>query len=111
MAKGDFLGEFETLVLMGLIHLGAKGYGAALSRYLADHAGRNVAPGAIYTTLTRLETKGYVSSALGPPTATRGGRAKRLYTIRPPGRLALYRSLTAIERLRETLPLGWAMGE
>jgi PadR family transcriptional regulator PadR len=111
MAKGDTLGEFEQLVLMALIHLDDRAYGAAVQRVLAGQADRNVAAGAVYTTLHRLENKGYVSSRQGKPTAARGGRAKRLFKIDAPGRWALYQSLRAIERMRETLPLGWAMGE
>ena len=111
MAKGDVLGEFEQLVLMALIVLGENAYGAAVRRLLRDQADRDVAAGAVYTTLQRLEDKGFVSSRPGKPTAARGGRAKRLFRIAPPGRWTLYQSLKTIEQMREALPLGWAMGE
>ena len=114
MSKGNFLGEFEQLVLMGLIHLepphGTGGYGAALKRFLADRADRNIAEGAIYTTLKRLETKGLVTSQMSAPLPKRGGRSRRLYTIHPAGRFQLYKSLSALDRVKDTLPLGWAMG-
>jgi len=35
--------------------------------------GREVSTGAIYATLGRLETKGYLNSSLGDPTPERGG--------------------------------------
>lgn len=40
-----------------------------------------MAVAAIYATLQRLEGKGLVSSALGDPTAARGGRAKRYFRV------------------------------
>jgi DNA-binding PadR family transcriptional regulator len=86
------MGEFERLVLLTLIRLKDQAYGVAIRQHLSSALGRDVAIGAVYTTLQRLEDKGYVSSSLGEPTAARGGRAKRFFHIEAPGADALTRS-------------------
>ena len=55
--------------------------GQAVSWYIAEQTGREVAIGSVYAALERLERKGMVSSALGEPSAERGGRAKRYFQI------------------------------
>jgi DNA-binding PadR family transcriptional regulator len=50
---------------------------------------RDIARGALYATLARLEDKGLLRSALGDPTPERGGRAKRFYEVTPSGLLAI----------------------
>ena len=54
---------------------------------------------AVYKTLDRLEGKGAVRSHVGEPTAERGGRAKRVYQVTPPGLRALRASLSAVRRM------------
>ncbi len=101
MAKGDNLGEFEQIALLALIRLRANAYGASIRQEIAERTGRDVSVGAVYTTLERLERKGFVSSARGEPTPERGGRAKRYYKIEAPGEHALQKS-------RETMDRMWA---
>jgi DNA-binding PadR family transcriptional regulator len=88
---GTYLGEFEQLVLLAILRLDADAYGATIRRLIEEATGRAVAIGAMYTTLERLQAKGYVSSRLGEPTTERGGRRRKLYTLAAPGRLALAR--------------------
>jgi len=83
------VGPFEELVLMVLIRLGSNAYGMTIRQELAQRTGKDVSIGAVYTTLERLERKGYVSSRLGDPTPERGGRAKRYFRIEAPGEEAL----------------------
>ena len=97
------LGEFEQLVLLAILRLGDHAYGVTIRGELAARGGRNVAPGALYTALERLEAKGAVSSRMGDPTPQRGGRAKRYVTVTPQGRKALTRAVQAYERLLEGL--------
>lgn len=103
MGKSDSLGEFEQVALLALIRLRADAYGARIRREIAERAGRDVSLGAIYTTLERLERKGFVSSARGAPTPERGGRAKRYYKIEAPGAHALQRSRESMDRMWEGL--------
>lgn len=85
------VGEFEQLVLMALVRLGADAYGVNIRAEIEARTGRAIAPGALYTTLNRLETRGFVASRLGDPTPERGGKRKRLYTVQPPGERELAR--------------------
>ena len=60
----DYLGEFEQLVLLALARLGDDAYGVTIRGELAERAGRDVAPGAMYTALERLESKGLIASRM-----------------------------------------------
>ena len=55
-------------------------------------------------TLDRLERKGLLRSRLGEPTAERGGKAKRLYTLAAAGRHALRATLQGTEAMLQGLP-------
>src|SRR5688572_16025037 len=85
------LGEFEQLILLALIRLGADAYGVTIREEIEARTGRAISPGALYTALTRLEKRGLVASRLGDPTPERGGKRKRLYTLQPAGERALAR--------------------
>jgi PadR family transcriptional regulator, regulatory protein PadR len=93
------LGDFEQLVLMGVLRLGDGAYGAAIRQEIHARSGRDVSINAVYTTLDRLEHKGLVRSWVGEPTAQRGGRRRKFYALRPTGLAALrqaYRTFTAM---------------
>jgi PadR family transcriptional regulator PadR len=85
MARREFLGGFELLVLLALVGLGDDAYGVPISQAIEESSGREVALGSVYITLERLENKGLVSSELGEPTAVRGGRAKTYFRITAKG--------------------------
>lgn len=110
MAKGDYLGEFEQLVLLALLRLRDNAYGMTIRRELEERAQRDVSIGAVYATLERLEEKGFVASRMGDATAERGGRAKRYFAVTGAGAEALNDSrevLTKMWRglkLREVIP-------
>src|SRR4051794_14080005 len=105
MSSSVNLGEFEQLILLAILRLRETAYGVSIRAELAERAGRNVAPGALYTALERLETKGLITSRMSDPTPQRGGRAKRHVTVTAAGMKALNRSLRAQERLLEGLNL------
>jgi PadR family transcriptional regulator PadR len=83
------LGEFEQLVLMAMLRLEADAYGATIRRDIEARTGRRLAISAVYTTLDRLEQKGCVRSWIGEPTAERGGRRRKHFTLKPAGARAL----------------------
>jgi PadR family transcriptional regulator len=99
MPRGDLVGTLEHIVLLALVHLGSNAYGMTVRREIEQRTGRDISIGAIYTTLQRLESKGYVSSTVGEPTAERGGRAKRMFRLEAEGRRALRASQTAIAQM------------
>ena len=61
--------------------------------------------GALYSTLDRLEAKGYVNSWFAEPTAERGGRSKRFFRVEPLGLKAVKRSQQALAVMLEGLDL------
>ena len=95
------LGDFEQLVLLGVLRLEPQvaSYGAAIRQEIHARSGRDVSINAVYTTLDRLESKGFLKSWVGDPTPERGGRRKKFYALRPAGFAALrqaYRAFTAM---------------
>ena len=107
MPKGEFLGEFEQLVLLALLRVGEGAYGMAIRREIETRAERNVSIGAVYATLDRLEEKGLVKSRLGEISENRGGRAKKCFTMTGAGARALERSQQAFRQMLEGLPARW----
>ncbi len=105
MSRNDFLGEFEHIVLLTVARLGDTAYGVAIRQEIEDHTGRPVAIGSVYAALDRMERKGYLGSDVGDPTPVRGGRAKRFYTLEPPGTEALNRSRRVLDGLWEGLEI------
>src|SRR2546427_6819098 len=98
-AKAPVLGDFEQLVLLGVLRLEEAAYGAAIRQEIHARSGRDVSINAVYTTLDRLESKGLLKSWVGDPTAQRGCGRRKFYVVRPPGVAALrqaYRAFTAI---------------
>jgi DNA-binding PadR family transcriptional regulator len=79
------LGELEQILLLALLRLDGESYGAAVRAEILERTGRSVTPGAIYPTLDRLEGRGLLRSRIGPPTAERGGRSKRLFKLTSAG--------------------------
>ncbi|WP_436516021.1 PadR family transcriptional regulator [Ekhidna sp. To15] len=76
-----YLGEFEELVLLTIANLAKDAYGVAILNDISERANRKLSIGALHSTLTRLEEKGYISSFLGEPTNERGGRRKRYFEL------------------------------
>jgi DNA-binding PadR family transcriptional regulator len=105
MAGRDYLGEFERVVLLGLLRLSDRAYGVTVRQEIEARTGREVSIGAIYATLDRLEAKGYVKSHLGDPTPERGGRSKRFFRVTAQGLAAVNQSLRAIRNMAEGLEL------
>src|SRR4051812_36379542 len=88
----DALCGFEQMLLLAIVHVGDDAYGVTIRREIEERTGRDVAIGALYTALDRLERKGFVTSTMSEPTAERGGRSKRHYRLRPAGATALRRA-------------------
>jgi DNA-binding PadR family transcriptional regulator len=97
------LGDFEQLILLALVRLGDEAYGVSIHNEILRRAKREVTVAAVYKTLERLELKGLAASALGEPTAERGGRRKKYFRIQPAGRRALAHALGALQRMAEGL--------
>lgn len=93
------LGTFEEQVMLAVLRTGEEAYGMNVRRELERVTGRDVAIGAVYATLDRLEAKGLVAS-------TRSGAAsRRLFAVTAPGARGLAESRTMRERLWEGVDL------
>jgi PadR family transcriptional regulator PadR len=101
------LGTFEEQVLLAVLRTarrpgGEGAFGMAVRRELEQVAGREVAIGAVYATLDRLEAKGLAGSARGAgPTAA----SRRLFHLTPRGARALADTREMRERLWEGVDL------
>ena len=96
----DILGTFEQAVLLAIVRLGEDAYGRAILKDVQERLGRDVAAGAVHSTLERLERKGLLSSRLESGTAVRAGRQRRYYRMQPSG-------LTALNDAREAMQAMW----
>jgi len=99
------LGEFEQIVLLAILRLDDKAYGVTIRAEIKACTDREPAPGALYTTLDRLEEKGLLTSRFGDPTPERGGRAKRYFKVSASGVKAVARAQRCYQRLLEGLKL------
>lgn len=79
------LGDLEYRVLQVLIARPQDAYGVTIM----NHLNNKVSLGALYTTLDRLEKRGFVISEWGESTPERGGRRKRYFYIQQSGRDAV----------------------
>ena len=103
MPKGDYLGEFEQMVLLALIRLNDNAYGVTIRREIQSRTDRNVAIGAVYATLERLENKGFLTSQASDPEPTPGGRSKKFFRLTPSGSNALKHSREMMRRMADGL--------
>lgn len=99
------LGEFEQVVLLAVLRLGKEAYGVSIQREILACTRRAVSPGALYTTLGRLEAKGALASTEGAPTPERGGRAKRFYTVTREGKRMVVEAQRGFQQLLTGLDL------
>jgi PadR family transcriptional regulator, regulatory protein PadR len=99
------LGEFEQVVLLAIVRLEKQAYGVTIRSEIAACTGREPSPGALYTTLDRMEEKGIVRSWIGEATPQRGGRAKRYFELTKAGLAALVSAQRAYQSLLKGLDL------
>jgi PadR family transcriptional regulator, regulatory protein PadR len=104
MRKHAYLGEFELMILLTVIHLGDEVYGVPLSRELSKIRGGDVSVGSVYAALDRLELKGLIASTLGDPSPERGGRAKRYFRVTEEGLHSVRETRRILSRLWKSLP-------
>lgn len=97
----QYLTDFELMILLAVLRLGDGAYGVPIAREIEETGRRTVLLGAIYAALDRLEANGLVASSYGDPTATRGGRAKRYFTV-------THRGLKAVKDTQRAFTALWS---
>lgn len=90
------LGEFEHVVLITVLRLGAEAYAPAILAEIEEQTGRPPSRGSIYVTLDRLEDKGLLTSAMEPGPPQRGGRPRRFVQLTDAGMEVLRESREAL---------------
>ena len=83
------IGSLELSALLSVVRLGDEAYGLAVRADLAERTGRELSVGAVYTTLQRLEDKGFLRSHASAPLPVRGGRSRRHYVLTGAGGKAI----------------------
>lgn len=102
------IGEFELAVLLCVGLLRDDAYGVAVRGAVSKRLGRDCSIGAVYTTLQRLENKGFVESWTSDPTPVRGGRAKRRFALTAAGDRAIRQAQKTAQRLWSGSGLRWS---
>jgi PadR family transcriptional regulator PadR len=100
----DLLTDFELMILLATLRVGEEAYGVQIAREIEETGGRRVLLGAAYAALDRLERQGLVTSTMGPPTAVRGGRAKRFFRVTARGVRAVRNTQQSLVALWRNLP-------
>ena len=104
MTDRGYLGEFELMILLAVIHLDDQAYGVPIAREIERHRGRGVSVGSVYAALERMEAKKQVSSVLADPTPERGGKAKRYFRVTKSGLRQVQETRRVLSKLWQVLP-------
>ena len=99
------LGEFEYLLISVAARLGENAYGAAIREEI-EAMDRTCSIGALYTTIDRLEKKGFLRTWMGDPSPQRGGRAKRMVRVTKQGVIAAEEFYNSV--MRTSQGVSWA---
>ena len=102
--KGNYLGEFEELVLLSVASLVDDAYGVSIMQYIQNEAGRSVNISAVHEVLKRLQRKGYLKSKMGGATQERGGRRKRYFLLTVSGKKTLEEAMKLKVQLYKQVP-------
>ena len=95
------LGTFEEQVMLSVVHAGPDSFGMNVRREIEARTGREVAIGAVYATLDRLEAKGLIAS-----TRARGsGPSRRVFHVTGKGASVLAQTRAMREQLWQGINL------
>ena len=109
MGKTGVLGSFEEMVLLAILQNASDAYAVTIRRELEDRSGSEVAMGAVYATLDRLEEKGFVGSDVERRTGVLG-RPRRYYCVLPAGVTALAATRAIRDKMWRGLTVNPATG-
>jgi PadR family transcriptional regulator, regulatory protein PadR len=98
-------GRLEETILRTVVGVGGESYGAEIHQYILKRMHCDYSPGAILTTLYRLEENGFVTAGYSDPLPQRGGRRRRMFKIEAAGIKALRETDLANARIAKLFPL------
>jgi DNA-binding PadR family transcriptional regulator len=93
------LGEFEQVVLLAILRQGRTAFGLEVREEIERCADRTVSRGAFYTTLDRLERKGYLTWEEATPADSTRTAPLRRFKVTAEGLDALKASRRALQAL------------
>ena len=103
MSTDGTLGSFEEQVMVAVLHAREDAYGMNVRREIETRTDREVAIGAVYATLDRLEQKGLIASVR----VAGDGGSRRVFSVTSAGTRALYETRSVRDRLWQGLDLRW----
>jgi DNA-binding PadR family transcriptional regulator len=101
MAGKQGFGEFEQMVLLVVLRLGEQAFAPDIAAELERTADRPASRGALYSTLNRLEGKGWLTWSAEDAVEGRGGHIRRRFSLTAEG-------LGALRQRRATLLELWS---
>ncbi|MFY0651003.1 MAG: PadR family transcriptional regulator [Cyclobacteriaceae bacterium] len=102
--KGNYLGEFEEVILLTVGILEEEAYTVKLQEALLENSNRKATLSAIHTVLHRMEKKGFLESQFGEASPERGGKRKRVFRLTQLGQNILVRTRDARQSLWSKMP-------
>ena len=108
MSASEFvpLGVLEEHILIAVFRTGDASYGMQVRREIEQVTGRDLAIGAVYATLDRLEEKGLLSSRR----SVGAGHSRRRFALSPAGAKALAQTRAMRDRLWDGVPMQRLLG-
>lgn len=89
---------------MSAMRLGTdEAYAVSIVKDIEKRTGRVLRRGNVYTLLQRLETRGFVTTRIGPARAERGGKGRRLVTVEATGVAAVREAAGAMAAMAKGL--------
>lgn len=101
--RGEFISDFDQMVLLAILQLGAGAYGPDIAEELETKAGRRVSRGTLYSGMDRLQKKGFLRWKTEAVTSERGGIPKRRFEVTKAGFEALRFSQKSMANLKAGL--------
>lgn len=92
------LGDLEQSVLLGILANGSQAFALEVRKEIEGTTGKRVSRGAFYTTLERLERKGFVKWEPSQPRGSRRVGTQRRFSVTAEGLDALRRTKADLHR-------------
>lgn len=94
MGRKDTIPNQREAIILSIL-VGPEKYGREIRNDFEKRTGQEMPLGSLYTTLDRMEEKGFVSSWMGESESERGGNRRKWYKLTAPG----LRSLNAFQQM------------
>ena len=100
----NFLTRKEELILMAVLKLGESASLVKIREYLVISTGQKWSVGNVYVPLDRMSRMDYLTTTVGAPTSSRGGKAVKYYRLTQNGTQALRALKKVNDRMRAGVP-------